>query len=447
MWVKMSPAGGTYHAGDRPMKRFLQLLPMAILAAFVVSASRVSVQAAEWYVAPDGVEKNEGTAESPWDIATALGGGQPIKPGDTLWLAVGTYRHPNRTTGSTGFEVRLTGSEDQPIVVRAEKGARVTLDGGMAVLEPSSHLVIRDLEILVSENFSMPRRVSEPGSHPSDYGRPWGGLNIHAGTGCKYINLVIHDNAQGVSFWSGATDSELYGCLIYDNGWEAPDRGHGHAIYTQNQNGTKRIADCIMTGGYSYTMHAYGSSRAYVDNYLIEGNIAYAGGQFLIGGGRPSHGIRVRDNLLSGVDMRLGYSAPENEDCKVTNNVIVGGTLSINRFKQVEELDNLVVPAGERLITDAPHQAFLRVNQYDADRANLAICNWRAVATDDAKNESQIVDVDAGKLLQEGDRYRLLDPKDFYGKLLAEGTYDGKSLAVRVKGPFLAAVLVRVTEG
>jgi hypothetical protein len=300
--------------------------------------------------------------------------------------------------------------------------------------------VIRDLEILVSENFSMPRRVSEPGSHPSDYGRPWGGLNIHTGSGCKYINLVIHDNAQGVSFWSGALDSELNGCLIYDNGWEAPDRGHGHAIYTQNQNGTKRIADCIMTGGYSYTMHAYGSSRAYVDNYLIEGNIAYAGGQFLIGGGRPSRGIRVRDNLLSGVDMRLGYSAPENEDCEVVDNVIVDGTLSITNFKDVVQRDNLVVPRAEKPPADVPHQAFLRVNQYDSDRANLAVYNWRAA---ESEEEVQRVSVDASELLKIGDRYRLLDPKDFYGKPLAEGTYDGKSLPVPVKGPFLAAVLIR----
>jgi len=421
----------------------MRFFPVSTAIVWVWCATAAPVQSAEWNVAPDGAERNEGTSESPWDIATALGGGQPIKPGDTLWFAAGTYRHPNRENGSTGFEVRLAGTEDQPIVVRAEKGARATLDGGLAVLEPSSHLVIRDLEILVSENFSMPRRVSESGSHPTDYGRPWGGLNIHAGSGCKYMNLVIHDNAQGVSFWSGSTDSELYGCLIYDNGWEAPDRGHGHAIYTQNQNGTKRIADCIMTGGYSYTMHAYGSSRAYVDNYLIEGNIAYAGGQFLIGGGRPSHGIVVRDNRLHGVNMQLGYSAPENEDCKVTNNVIVDGTLSINRFKQVEKLDNLVVAPGERLVTDSPFQAFLRVNQYDGNRANLAIYNWRAAESDEAV---QVVDFDAGELLHEGDRYRLLDPQDFFGKPVAEGTYDGKSLPVPVRGPFRAAVLIRDSD-
>src|SRR5207253_3191665 len=118
------------------------------------------------------------------------------------------------------------------------------------------------------------------------------------------INLVIHDNSQGVSWWSESKDSELYGCILFDNGWAGTDRGHGHAVYTQNKDGTKTIADCIFTGGYGYSLHAYGSSRADVDNYLIVGNIAYNADTFLIGGGKPSHHIRVFENLLYGVPMR-----------------------------------------------------------------------------------------------------------------------------------------------
>ncbi len=155
----------------------------------------------------------------------------------------------------------------------------------------------------------MPRRIAEGGSSPASYGRPWGGLNVYSGRGCKYIHLVIHDNAQGISFWSGATDNEIYGCIIYDNGWEAPDRGHGHAIYTQNEKGLKTIADCIMTGGYGFSLHAYGSPRAFVDHYLAVGNIVYRSGPFLIGGDRPSRDIRVFDNFLYRASMQIGYSA------------------------------------------------------------------------------------------------------------------------------------------
>lgn len=388
---------------------------------------------AEWFVAPEGRPDAAGSAESPWDLASALSCKHNIAPGDTIWIAAGTYKHPNRQLGSPGFEVRLAGSEGRPIHVRARPGQRVTLDGGLTIQPPSDWLWIWDLEILVSENFSMPRTVREPGSHPKDYGRPWGGLNVHAGRGCKYINLVIHDNAQGVSFWSGATDSELYGAIIYDNGWKAPDRGHGHAIYTQNQNGTKTIADCIMTGGYSYTMHAYGSSRAYVDHYLIQGNVAYDAGPFLVGGGRPSRDIRVLDNYLYRVPMQLGYTAPENEDCEVRGNVIVDAGLSIVRFRRVVQEDNLVLgPRDPR--PKEPARVIVRPNRYEPGRANVIVFNWARKPT---------IEFSPDKLLRPGEEYRLLNPRDFFGEPVAAGRFDGKPIRVKLEGEFGVFVLRR----
>src|SRR5262249_47485016 len=159
----------------------------------------------------------------------------------------------------------------------------------------------------------------------------------------KFINLVIHDNSQGVSWWTPSHGGELHGCLIYDNGWAGTDRGHGHAIYTQNAEGDKTISDCIMTGGYGYTLHAYGSSPADVANYLAAGNIVYNSDTFLIGGGKPSHGIRVFSNALYKASMQIGYSAPSNDDCEVRNNIVVEGALSINRFKSVVNEGNLVL--------------------------------------------------------------------------------------------------------
>jgi hypothetical protein len=403
---------------------------LGILAAVLVARPAA---AASWYVAPSGTPDGAGTQDSPWDLASALGGKQKIAPGDTIWIAAGTYKHPNRKLGSPGYEVRLAGQEGKPIHVRGASGQRVTIDGGLTVVTPSTHVWIWNLEILVSENFTMPRTVRESGSHPGDYGRPWGGLNVHAGAGSKYINLVIHDNAQGVSFWSGATDSELHGCILYDNGWKAPDRGHGHAIYTQNQNGVKTISDCIMTGGYSYTMHAYGSSRAYVDNYLIQGNVAYDAGPFLVGGGRPSRGIRVLDNYLYHVPMHIGYSAPYNEDCQVCGNVIVGAGLSINKFKQVVDKDNLVL-GKEAPRPKQPAQVIVRPNQYDPRRAHVIVLNW-------ARQPS--VEILPTALLRPGDRYRLLDPRNVYGQPVATGTFDGKPIRMAAPGEFAVWILLK----
>ena len=154
------------------------------------------------------------------------------------------------------------------------------------------------------------------------------------------------------------------------------DRGHGHCIYTQNDEGVKTISNCIMTCRYegSYTMHAYGSERAYVNNYLATENICYAPGPFLIGGGRPSHGIRVHRNYLYGVDMRIGYTAPSNEDCDIRDNIIVNGRLEITRYRNAVQENNLVLAKNEA--RPAQTKAVLLPNKYDPSRAHLAIYNW-----------------------------------------------------------------------
>jgi len=399
--------------------------------------------AGDRFVSVGGKADGDGSVERPWDLASALGGRKEILPGDTVWIAGGTYKYPNRKLGSVGFEVKLAGAKGKPIVVRAARGRRVTIDGGLSVKAPSDYLWIRDLEIVVSENLpGGPSRVlEEPGSHPKSYARPWGGLNVYAGKGCKFINLVIHDNAQGVSWWKGSTDSEIYGCIIYDNGWKGPDRGHGHAIYTQNAEGLKTISDCIMTGGYGQTMHAYGSKRAWVDNYLITGNIAYSAARFLVGGGRPSKGIRVTDNMLHKVSMQIGYNAPHNEDCVVRGNYIVGGGLSIVRYKKAVRSGNTILPSNAKIPARTPPRIFLRVNKYDSNRANIAIYSWTG---DDVRLDSKQLK----GFLTRGDKYRLFDPRSFYGKPYRSGVYDGKVLEIATSGRLFAAfVLVKSPLG
>jgi hypothetical protein len=396
------------------------------LAAAALLIAATVADASEWYVSPKGTPQGKGTRESPWDIESALLGKQNVRAGDTLYLRAGTYRRrPNEK-----YVVKLVGTAGKPIHVRPAPKEHAIIDGGLSVQDPSAHVWVRDLEILVSE--PQPTKPVGPGSHPADFKRPWGGLNMDGGRHCKYINLVIHGCRQGVSFWSSAHDCEMHGCIIYDNGWPATDRGHGHAVYTQNKDGTHTISDCIMTGGHGYTMHAYGSGRAYVDNYLIVGNIVYKGGLFLVGGGRPSHNIRVLNNCLYDDSMQIGYSAPFNEDCVVRDNLIVNGSLTINKYKKAVKEGNLVLarkatrPKGARIV--------LRPNVYDAGRANLAIFNWDRKAT---------VGVDVGKFLKSGEAYRLMNPRDFFGEPVLSGTHDGTAIRVPVAGEFAAFVLLR----
>jgi hypothetical protein len=397
-----------------------------------------SAGAAERFVGPEGMKDNPGTREAPWDIASALGGAQAVEPGDSILLLPGIYkRRPDEQ-----FSVKLAGAEGSPVVVRPAPAkpapgavhARVTIDGGLKVEDPSAHLWIRDLEILVSE--PTPAEPVEPGSHPASFTRPWGGLHVHGGRQCKFINLVIHDARQAVSWWRGSIDSELYGCLLYNNGWLGTDRGHGHCIYTQNETGVKTVSNCIMTCTYdgTQTVQAYGSDKAFVDHYLFEENICYAKGRFLVGGGKPSRGIRVFRNYLYDVGLQLGYSAPENEDCEVRDNVVVNHGISIQKFKQVVNEGNLVVPKG------APRPAGARTvllpNRYDPDRAHLAVFNWAGAGD---------VEVPACAFLKPDEAFQLYDPKDFFGRPVHEGRCAGASFRVPMTGEFGVWVVIRGT--
>jgi hypothetical protein len=374
----------------------------------------------EYFVGPQGTVSNPGTREAPWDLTSALAATHPVAPGDVIWVRGGTYQGK--------FAVKLVGKEGGPIHVRAYPGERATvLNSTLFVTPPATHVWIWDLELTCNHPREQ-RDIQEPGSSPQALPPDFGdGLNVSAGTGCKFIDLVIHDTRQGISFWIEGIDSEVHGCLIFDNGWKAPDRGHGHCIYTQNRDGVKTISNCILSALYpgAYTMHAYGSERAYVDNYRIEENIAYQEGPFLVGGGRPSHHIQVFRNYLFGVPMRLGYGA-QNEDCEVRDNVIARGNLTIDKFQKVVDEGN------SRQLPE--RKAVLIRNKYDPDRAHVAVYNG-------AKAPSVAVEV--APFLKPGDRFRLLNPRDFYGKPVLVGRCEGPTITVPMNSEFGAYVMVK----
>ncbi|MBN1421169.1 MAG: hypothetical protein JXP34_20520 [Planctomycetes bacterium] len=375
--------------------------------------------ASDWFVGPEGETTGTGSREAPWDLASALAGRKEIAPGDSVRVRGGTYRGK--------FQVKLAGTEKAPIVVRAVPGERATiLDSGVLVVEPADYVWLWDLEIAGSVPVEK-RETQRTGSSPGDLPGA-DGLNIRAGKGCKFIHLLIHDNVQGgMSWWINSTDGEIHGCIVYGNGWRAPDRGHGHCLYTQNKDGVKTISACIFSVPYDgqYTMHAYGSSRASIDNFLIEDNIAYERGPFLVGGGSPSHGIRVLRNSLHGIDMRIGYGA-QNEDCELRDNIVARGRISIDKFKKVVDEGNVrELPA---------RKAILIPSRYDPARAHIAVYNGAKAAS---------VDLDVSKFLKEGERFRLLSPRDLWGKAIAEGTCSVPTIAIPMAAEFAAFVLLK----
>jgi hypothetical protein len=239
-------------------RRIVALAPVVLAAAIVLPFHRVSsAQTAPpsrtarpaFFVSPTGLASGTGTLTHPWNLATALAHPAAVKPGDTIWLLGGRYR------GS--FTSRLTGTAANPIVVRQYEGQRATLDGDGEV---ATTLTVRGastwfwgFEITDTD----PRRVTlSTGSHPADLLRG-DGVAVF-GSDIKLINLVVHDAADGIGLWSEAVGAEVYGCIVYHNGWAAPDRGHGQGLYIQNEQGTKRVTDVISFRNFSTGMNAYG---------------------------------------------------------------------------------------------------------------------------------------------------------------------------------------------
>src|ERR1017187_1966331 len=298
-----------------------------------------------------------GTITNPGALATALAQPATVHPGDTIWLRGGTYvgtfqsnltgtqaapiqvrQYPGEratldgnavttlavamdasTTTCTfaaglyapdpmdrGSGVVRSDSEDIHLFLKSGANTYTSIDRGWNGTTPAAHNAgarVTTSTVTLGiygaytwymgfeiTNASGLRTNSVAGSLPPN------GLGFAIddnGPGTKIINMVIHDAGQGIGLWSPATDTEVYGNLIYYNGWDAPDRGHGHGIYTQNQApSVHRMTDNILLDGFAIGIQAY-TEAGHIDNIEMEGNTAF-------GNGALSQVSGYTDNLLIG---------------------------------------------------------------------------------------------------------------------------------------------------
>jgi len=374
--------------------------------------------APQHYVSPGGRAENLGTQDSPWDLSGVLSGQRPIPPGSIVWVRGGRYVYPVRDSakGRNGFVVSLSGAEGKPIHVRAWPGERATIDGGFEV--SAGHLWIWDLEFALGDDW----RPKEPSPQGQDthFNTPTGVLNVDSSNeNVKVINCISHNNHMGIGLWKFLKGGEVHGCIVYDNGFLGTDRPHGPALYTQNQTGTPHlITDNILGGNYSLPLQAYASNMdLWVNDFTIEGNIIWAprqearGRTFALCGGNRSKNMVIRRNFVYGHQLRVGSEAGQ----VVEGNVIVRGEFSAPTPER-----NTLIPAPA---ADTPPILWLHPNKYDPRRANLLVTNWAKAGR---------VEADLSSFLGDGEAYWILSPFDFYGKPLAEGTYDGKPVSLPV---------------
>ncbi|HET9794751.1 MAG TPA: right-handed parallel beta-helix repeat-containing protein [Thermoanaerobaculia bacterium] len=410
-----------------------------MLATAVALASAAAAPASEFFAAPDGTPSGDGSRRRPWDLATALAQPARVHPGDTVLLLAGVYRGE--------FRAALRGRPGAPVVVRAAPSARATIDGTLKI---SGHDAwYRDFEVTSSAALRVSR---QEGPYPTDV--PRGILETEetgaTGAGLKLIDLVAHDLAS-VALWKEAIDLEVSGCLVYYNGWTAPDRGHGHGIYVQNVVGTKRIVDNVIFENFDNGIQAYGSAKAGLDNLDIEGNTIFENGtpvgdpanNILVGGGRVAANTRIVGNLLwysggRGTQINLGYDPYGRgvDRAVVRDNVVVNGEVRMNPkngvvdfsgntvFASLANLDAGRFPGNRYVRQPIGSAVFVRPDRYEKGRAIVTVFNAD-------RRPAAVVDLSA--VLRGGDRFEIRNAQDFYGTPVAAGVYRGAGVNVPLR--------------
>jgi hypothetical protein len=282
--------------------------------------------------------------------------------------------------------------------------------------------------------------------------------------------------------------------LIYHNGWKGPDRGHGHAIYAQNRQGTKHLVDNILFNQFAYGIHCYGSEKAFLEGFHIAGNACFNNGSLthrddrapaiMVGGGSSVKRVLMVDNYIYGGGMRCGYPwGVLNEDAVIRNNYVVGGL-------QVRDFTTLTIAANTVVGTDSvlsfenaePRDAasltwngntyyrtgteYSDVQVITGDKSQgLEFEQWREATGFDPDStyverkpegirvfvrpnqyeprrahvivynweHASSVRADLSAVLQRGEHYRVVSAQDFFGEPIAEGEFTGEPIEISMR--------------
>jgi hypothetical protein len=393
-----------------------------------------------YYVAPSGKAEATGSINEPLDLVTALSEKSPAKPCDTVWLRGGTYKGT--------FTSALKGSEGKPIIVRQHPEERATIDGAGSA-EPA--LQVRGawtwywgFEVTNSDT---KRASTEPGPWPSDLRR---GTGVGSrGTNIKFINLIVHDGARGFEVPPESVGTEIYGSLIYYNGWETPGGlAQGNGIDTQNDAGVRRIANNIIFDQFSHGIIASGKT---LNSITIDGNTIFSNGSIsrkgvlesrnvLLGAGVPANDPVFTDNAIYDGQINLGYDAG-CANATIERNYFAGplvwvkcagtmkGNFLYNPYESASGYTALAAQNPDNTYAQGrPTGVVVRVrkNEYEPGEGMVTIYNW---------DKQPKVSVNLAEIgLKDGDRFEIRDAQNYFGDPVVSDTYAGEAVEVPMDG-------------
>lgn len=422
------------------------------ISALLVLAMWTTGLASSFYVSPDALVSGDGSMANPWPLQTAFNHPAALKPGDTVWMLGGTYSHTEQfepSFGNISYNVKTQGQPDSPIIFRNYDNQRVTLDGVnnqiILFLGNCSNTWFWGIEIMSSALVRGASRSYIYCTAPD----------------MKFINLILHDMADGIDLWNAAKSAELYGCLIYHNGWDQlnPNLAHGHGIYTQNDTtNTRLIENNIFFSSYAYNLKLWSTNQG-IDNYTIKGNIVFNGGSasefndsrkanlFIVSNNpnRPIRNLNLRNNYTyaGNINAVKGLcnilSDGEMIHAQVDSNYFLGQLRGVGPFTNISAKDNKIYggtalnltnnqalfdstfsnTTQSQTIPTSGLEYFVMPNKYEPGRANIVIYNW--------ENADQVqIDI-SGVGLKPGDQYELVHAMDYFNDI-SVGTYPANGL-------------------
>ena len=436
-----------------------------------------------YYVSPSGSSGNNGSYNNPWTLAYALSGaGGRVQPGDTVWMRGGTYRGSFRST--------VSGAAGRPVVIRQFPGERAVIDGNGTASGTSvfyvggQHTVFWGFEITNSNTM---RITSSTANNVRN------NVVSNYASNNTYLNLVVHDG--GVAFYNepSASNVQVIGCIFYNNGWQGPDRGHGHGIYIKSYNGPVVVRDNIIFNQFGYGVHAYtnaGSGK--LNNIRFDGNVSFNNGtlsttgassNFLLGGDDTATGDEVVNNFtymspgISVTNVKIGYSTTRNGSVSVANNYFVGGStvLEMGYWSSATVSSNMILGSSTMVrLNDSDrsgkswsnneHYRDPNSTSWRFGSSSYNFSNWTSTSgytgSDQARSGTPTstrvfvrpninehgraniivynwgrlgsVSADLGGIVPVGATYEIRNVQDLYGSPVVSGRYSGGSVSIPI---------------
>lgn len=348
-----------------------------LLASIAVLGLAPRALATDYYIAPSGTAFGSGTKASPLSfhcVWTNTCSSVTITSADDIWGLGGTYDLALSATINSS----LQGTASDPLILRCYPGEVCALDANQ---QPGSSAPVVTLSATARYvwfwgwrmyNSNPERMQKESGSSPS--GERGGTLFMFA-PDSRVIDLYAHDVQNGIGFWRQAERSWIDTAFVMHAGWSAPDRGHGHCFYVQNDVPTKVIYNAMGMRCFGNGFNVFGTN-APVNNMLFrhisstEQGILGAAFEAQINrnpnflhrtGFGPAHDVEVDGGIFyrrsdvrsEGITSGLA-NIDGAENFTVRNSYMAGGrgSLSFAGYNNAEIVDNTIVVTDFTLEAD-----------------------------------------------------------------------------------------------